>query len=163
MRADCCVRFHSEDYLGWNWKSRASRNSDTGVLTPAPPLGGAWITFAWRGGLTGATIQRWICASDVTLFYSFQPTEASAVLPFVAFKLREPEGMAGNVPLHCFDNHGRQMLDPQSHDHKAFIICEISHSAHTAFTHGFASTPVHFTTHTHRLRQVTSQGFAGRS
>ena len=129
----CSVRFHREDYEGWNWKSRAEHNSDTGVRTPAPPLGGAWVTFAWNGPHTGALLQRWICASDITRFVSFQAAEPSTVLSFVAFKLRQPEDMVGNVPLHCFDTHGRQMLDPQSRDHKAYITCEVSHSAHTAF------------------------------
>ena len=107
--------------------------------------------FSWRGELTDAQIERWICACDVTLFHSFEPDLSVPARPVVVFKLRKPEVMEGNVPENCFSTNGRVRMDPDSDSEGGrafkFIVCEIKPASVEIFN-SHALPWLHFNCHT---------------
>ena len=162
----CSVRFHREDYEGWNWKSRAEHNSATGVRTPAPPLGGAWVTFAWNGPHTGALLQRWICASDIALFVRFKRLSHQLFCRSSRSSCANPKTWSGTFHSTASTHTGGRCL---THHHATIKHTSLARSAirltllsSPSPYRGFGSTPAHFTTCTHQLRQVTSEFVAVR-
>ena len=78
---ECIIRFHSEPYLGWDWRrvgasSGAAGDEGSVRVAPLPPIGGAWITSPGeeslqtrrlRGGSARATSHFFIHSSQICL------------------------------------------------------------------------------------------------